>query len=59
MSDLAEELRQKGNDAFKQRQFEAAKGYYSQAIALRDDSHLLFGNRSAACHRLQEFSQAL
>ncbi|CAI5732552.1 unnamed protein product [Peronospora destructor] len=58
-TDQAKALRQKGNEAFKCRQFQEAKTFYSQAISIQTTSHLLFGNRSAACHRLKDFYGAL
>ncbi|KAE8997200.1 hypothetical protein PR001_g19649 [Phytophthora rubi] len=54
----AEALRQEGNAAFKRREFQLAKSLYSQALALQA-SHVLYGNRSAACHQLGDFSAAL
>uniref|UniRef100_H3GJE5 Uncharacterized protein n=1 Tax=Phytophthora ramorum TaxID=164328 RepID=H3GJE5_PHYRM len=55
----AEDLRQQGNVFFKHQQFQAAKTLYSQAIALQSTNHLLYGNRSAACHQLGEHQEAL
>ncbi|KAK1933925.1 Small glutamine-rich tetratricopeptide repeat-containing protein 2 [Phytophthora citrophthora] len=58
-AEQAAALRQEGNDAFKRRQFEAAKQLYTQAIQLQSTDHLLFGNRSATCHQLKQYEQAL
>ncbi|KAG1698254.1 hypothetical protein DVH05_015243 [Phytophthora capsici] len=58
-AEQATALRQRGNDAFKRRQFEVAKQFYTQAIQLQNTDHLLFGNRSAACHQLKDYQQAL
>lgn len=55
----AEALRQRGNEAFKRRQFQEAKKLYSQAISLQNSNHLLYGNRSAASHQLKKFHDAL
>ncbi|RLN70837.1 hypothetical protein BBJ29_003016, partial [Phytophthora kernoviae] len=52
-------LRQRGNEAFKLRDFQIAKEFYSQAIEVNSSIHLLYGNRSAACHQLGEFKEAL
>ncbi|OWY99017.1 Heat shock protein, partial [Phytophthora megakarya] len=57
--DLAESLRQQGNNAFKLRQFHEAKKLYTQALQLQNSNHLLFGNRSAVCFQLKEYRQAL
>ncbi|KAG7401270.1 hypothetical protein PHYBOEH_002074 [Phytophthora boehmeriae] len=58
-SDASEVLRQRGNEAFKLRDFQEAKEFYSQAIAASSSNHLLYGNRSAACHQLGKFNDAL
>ncbi|KAL3663068.1 hypothetical protein V7S43_012008 [Phytophthora oleae] len=52
-------LKAKGNDAFARRRFQAAAQYYSQAIELDPTSHILYGNRAAAYHRLKKYKQAL
>ncbi|ETO75856.1 prefoldin, alpha subunit [Phytophthora nicotianae P1976] len=52
-------LKAKGNDAFARRRFQAAIQYYSQAIELDPTSHILYGNRAAAYHRLKKYKQAL
>ncbi|CAI5742851.1 unnamed protein product [Hyaloperonospora brassicae] len=55
----ADALKAKGNEAFAQRQLQAAAQYYSQAIELDPTSHILFGNRAAAYHRLKKYKLAL
>ncbi|POM74383.1 Prefoldin, alpha subunit [Phytophthora palmivora] len=52
-------LKAKGNDAFARRRFQAAAQYYSQAIELDPTSHILYGNRAAAYHRLKKYKLAL
>ncbi|RLN70179.1 hypothetical protein BBJ28_00000288, partial [Nothophytophthora sp. Chile5] len=52
-------LKAKGNDAFARRRFQAATQFYSQAIELEPASHLLYGNRAAAYHRLKKYELAL
>ncbi|RLN90446.1 hypothetical protein BBJ28_00001307 [Nothophytophthora sp. Chile5] len=52
-------LKAKGNDAFARRRFQAATQFYSQAIELEPTSHLLYGNRAAAYHRLKKYELAL
>lgn len=52
-------LKAKGNDAFAKRRFQAAAQYYSQAIELEPTSHILYGNRAAAYHRLKKYKEAL
>ncbi|GAB9463147.1 hypothetical protein Gpo141_00000620 [Globisporangium polare] len=57
--DLAAELKAKGNSAFAKRKFQESVVFYSQAIALEPSSHILYGNRSAAYHRLKKLKEAL
>ncbi|KAG6617367.1 prefoldin, alpha subunit [Phytophthora cinnamomi] len=52
-------LKAKGNEAFSRRRFQAAAQYYSQAIELDPTSHILYGNRAAAYHRLKKYKLAL
>ncbi|CAH0475048.1 unnamed protein product [Peronospora belbahrii] len=52
-------LKSKGNDAFARRRFQTAAQYYSQAIKLDPTSHILYGNRAAAHHRLKKYKLAL
>lgn len=52
-------LKAKGNDAFAKRRFQAAVQYYSQAIEVDPTSHILYGNRAAAYHRLKKYKLAL
>ncbi|KAE9353207.1 hypothetical protein PR003_g3999 [Phytophthora rubi] len=52
-------LKAKGYDAFSRRRFPAAVQYYSQAIELDPTSHIMFGNRAAAYHRLKKYKLAL
>ncbi|KAF1322511.1 hypothetical protein FI667_g11162, partial [Globisporangium splendens] len=49
----------KGNDAFRDRAFELAATFYSQAIECDRGNHLLYSNRSVARHQLKQFAQAL
>ncbi|KAI9906167.1 hypothetical protein PsorP6_014237 [Peronosclerospora sorghi] len=52
-------LKDKGNDAFARRKYEKAVKFYSHAIELDPSSHILYGNRAAAYHRLKKYKQAL
>lgn len=42
----SEELKEKGNEAYKQRKFEEALNYYNQAIELNPKNMLLFTNKA-------------
>uniref|UniRef100_A0AAV1VP97 Uncharacterized protein n=1 Tax=Peronospora matthiolae TaxID=2874970 RepID=A0AAV1VP97_9STRA len=52
-------LKVKGNEAFARRRVQEAAQYYSQAIELDPTSHILYGNRAAAYHRLKKYKLAL
>jgi len=56
---MADELKAKGNEAFKAGQFTQAVDFFSQAIAVDGSNHVLYSNRSAAYASLQDFSKAL
>lgn len=56
----AEEFKQKGNDAFRQKNFTEAIGYFSQAIdASPVPNHVLYSNRSACYASLHNYQDAL
>ncbi|KAI9911464.1 hypothetical protein PsorP6_009734 [Peronosclerospora sorghi] len=52
-------LRQEGNALFQRREFHDARTKYSHALSLHPLNPFLYGNRSAAHHRLQAFDRAL
>lgn len=52
-------FKDQGNAAFKQKDFEAAIGFYSQALDETPDEHTIIGNRSAAFYSLKKYDQAL
>ena len=41
-------FKDQGNAAFKAKDFDAAAGFYSQALEATPDDHTILGNRSAA-----------
>eukprot|EP00639_Heterosigma_akashiwo_P005678 CAMPEP_0194574104 /NCGR_PEP_ID=MMETSP0292-20121207/10093_1 /TAXON_ID=39354 /ORGANISM="Heterosigma akashiwo, Strain CCMP2393" /LENGTH=523 /DNA_ID=CAMNT_0039425567 /DNA_START=175 /DNA_END=1743 /DNA_ORIENTATION=+ len=43
-----EALKTQGNEAFKNKDYDTAINFYSQAISIDPDNHLLYSNRSAA-----------
>ena len=52
-------LKEQGNEAFKQKDFEKAIDLFSQAIVQDLDDHTLYGNRSAAHLKLGRPEEAL
>ncbi|PFX24991.1 Hsp70-Hsp90 organizing protein 1 [Stylophora pistillata] len=55
----ADELREKGNDAFKNRRFKEALNLYTRAIDLSPDDHQLFCNRALSHLKLEDPRKAL
>lgn len=47
-SEEAEKLKKEGNTALSERNYSAAIDFYTKAIALTPDNHLLYSNRAAA-----------
>jgi tetratricopeptide (TPR) repeat protein len=54
-----EELKNKGNAALQNNNNEEAINYYSQAINLDPNNHILFSNRSAAFSKAGKYNEAL
>ena len=52
-------LKEQGNVAFKEKDFEKAVEIFSQAIKENPDDHTLWGNRSAAALKLGKSADAL
>nr|XP_031845572.1 stress-induced-phosphoprotein 1 [Nomia melanderi] len=52
-------LKEKGNSALQDEEFEEAIKHYTDAIALDENNHLLYSNRSAAYAKAGKFEQAL
>ncbi|XP_038657414.1 E3 ubiquitin-protein ligase TTC3 isoform X3 [Scyliorhinus canicula] len=55
----SEEYRNRGNDEFKNENYEAAVNWYSKAIDLRPDNELLYGNRALCLLRIENYMKAL
>lgn len=53
------ELKNKGNAALSEDRFEDAIAAYTEAIALDDQNHVLYSNRSAAYAKLLKYEEAL
>ena len=48
-----------GNEQFKQKNFEKAIEFYTEAINENPSDHTIYGNRSASYHNLKKFTEAL
>lgn len=57
---IALELKEKGNEAFRQKKYEKAIEYYTEALehANSSDKHFIYGNRSAAYFSIKNFQEA-
>jgi len=55
----AKELKEKGNYAFKKKNFEMAESLYSQAIQLNIGSRPLWTNRAACRNTMKKFKEAI
>ena len=54
-----DELKEKGNECIRQRNYKDAALYYSSALSKDPSSHTVFSNRSLAYSKLQQFESAL
>lgn len=59
MSYLADELKEKGNGAFRNGDFTTAEDFYTQAIQKYSRNFLIFNNRANARLRLQKWEGAV
>ncbi|XP_033954700.1 E3 ubiquitin-protein ligase TTC3 [Pseudochaenichthys georgianus] len=55
----SEEMKKKGNENFKNMQFEEAVKYYSKAIKLYPDNHFIYGNRALCYIRCKKYLKAV
>lgn len=55
----AEELKKKGNEAMKAGQLVEAVKFYTDAINLHPDNHILYSNRCAAFMKQEKFNEAV
>jgi stress-induced-phosphoprotein 1 len=55
----AKEMKDKGNAAFKHKKYENALNYYSEAIKLDPNDHVLYSNRSVCYYNMKKFDKAL
>ena len=54
-----DELKSKGNECFKQGQFELALEFYSKALSVSPSNHIALSNRSVAFYKLGKYNSAL
>lgn len=52
-------FKEQGNEAFKQKNYDAAIQLYSQALESNPTDFTILGNRAAAYHNLQKYTEAL
>lgn len=55
----ANEFKAKGNEAFKNKNYEEAVNCFTQAIELNPDDHVFYSNRSNSYVNLKEYGKAL
>jgi stress-induced-phosphoprotein 1 len=55
----ADELKAQGNKAIAAKDFDTAVDFFTQAIALQPDNHILYSNRSAAFASKKDWAHAL
>jgi stress-induced-phosphoprotein 1 len=53
------DLKEKGNSAFQAGDFEEARRWFSEGIAVDGRNHVLYSNRSAAHAGLGQYTEAL
>jgi stress-induced-phosphoprotein 1 len=52
-------FKDQGNQQFKEKNFEKAVEFYTQAIEENPEDHTIYGNRSASFYNLKKFDKAL
>lgn len=57
--DIANDLKEQGNAAFQANKYDEAINFYSQAINIDPDNHVLYSNRSASYLKADQKSKAL
>ncbi|XP_034405472.1 E3 ubiquitin-protein ligase TTC3 [Cyclopterus lumpus] len=55
----SEEMKKKGNDNFKAKQYEDAVKFYSKAIIYYPDNHIVYGNRALCYIRCEQYLKAV
>ncbi|XP_072116111.1 E3 ubiquitin-protein ligase TTC3 isoform X2 [Mobula birostris] len=55
----SEVYKERGNEEFKRKDYEAALNWYSKAIDLCPDNEILYGNRALCFFRIEKYKKAL
>lgn len=56
---MAEELKNKGNEAFQKGDYEGALKFFTQAIEIDPNNHVLYSNRSACYAKMEKGNESL
>uniref|UniRef100_A0A6B2LMD4 Uncharacterized protein n=1 Tax=Arcella intermedia TaxID=1963864 RepID=A0A6B2LMD4_9EUKA len=56
---MANQFKEKGNEQFRNKNWEKALEYFSQAIQLDGSNHIFYSNRSATYFQLKQYSKSL
>lgn len=59
IEDPAEEVKNKGNEAFKKKNFNEAINLYEEAVKLNPSEPLYYNNKAAAYIELKDYDSAL
>ncbi|XP_068187104.1 E3 ubiquitin-protein ligase TTC3 isoform X2 [Antennarius striatus] len=57
--DLSEEMKKKGNENFQRKQYEDALNFYTKALALYPENHIVYGNRALCFMRCNMYLNAV
>ncbi|XP_061104846.1 E3 ubiquitin-protein ligase TTC3 isoform X2 [Conger conger] len=55
----SEEMKNKGNDLFRRKKYDAAVKYYTKAIRYHPDNHFLYGNRALCFINSEKYQKAI
>ncbi|XP_020496201.2 E3 ubiquitin-protein ligase TTC3 [Labrus bergylta] len=57
--DKCEEMKKKGNEKFQSQEYEEAVKFYSKAIKLNPENHMVYGNRALCFIRCKNYHKAM
>ncbi|KAJ8267134.1 hypothetical protein GJAV_G00138870 [Gymnothorax javanicus] len=55
----SEEMKNRGNDLFRRKKYDAAVKYYTKAIRFHPDNHFLYGNRAKCFINSEKYQKAI